>query len=322
MHGQQRIIIGCIILILINYKPTRMGAIEMETISIENRFLEQKRKRLFTHYTSPEAAQSIIENSKLRFTNCMFMNDTEEYISVFEILEHTEYYNNKEIASFIDRFRNDVTKQNEEICTWFPGRGPILGEYYVLSGSLNNDLLPLWNYYVKNDNYYGYAITLDVFELEKILKKQNGIMIYGPVIYDSQDQCQIIEKNVQRLFDEFEKTEKTDYDIDELQDNFFDFIQKIRLFFKKNDFEHEKEYRIVIFSQLEEFGGYKRHYFVKKGVICPYIEIEIPSLPIEEIKMSTSIEDGIGTMGIKQLLKNKGYNDNIEVSKSNIKIRF
>ena len=36
------------------------------------------------------------------------------------------------------------------------------GKYYVLSGSIANDSLPMWSYYSKNEGYGGYCINIDV----------------------------------------------------------------------------------------------------------------------------------------------------------------
>ena len=41
----------------------------------------------FFHYTSAEALKNIVEKSSIRFTHCAFLNDTEEYLYIDEIIE-------------------------------------------------------------------------------------------------------------------------------------------------------------------------------------------------------------------------------------------
>lgn len=52
----------------------------MKVINVTKDIFEEKKSNyVFSHYTSCEALKSIVTNSALRFTNCMFLNDIEEY---------------------------------------------------------------------------------------------------------------------------------------------------------------------------------------------------------------------------------------------------
>lgn len=310
-------------------RSSKTGEKEMGVINVNKEyFASDKRITKFYHYTSPEALVNIISNSSIRLTHCAFLNDIEEYMYIDEILkEIIEENADKDVTDFIkgmfDRIDRDYSNVvlKPKVGKWY---SPASADYYVLSGSNEQDSLSLWSYYVRNNDYCGYAIRFDVIGLCKIIEPllpKEGECLVGKVVYDSTDQKQIIINYTKKILDDFEiqmkNTDREDSVIDDLQERFFDFIQRTRLFFKRKGFENEQEVRLVVLTDIDKDKneiekGKKRFsdgYSIIKGIIKPYIEYTFPKecLPIKEIVLSPTIEKTIGEKGIGILMKNCNY---------------
>lgn len=307
----------------------------MSLINVNEKYFNQAVQLApFFHYTSAEALKNIIEKSSIRFTHCAFLNDTEEYLYIDEIIEKIiKEEKDSEVTSFIKNMRGDINhnfkglilKPNDN--KWF---FPSTGEYYVLSGTSEKDSLPMWNYYAKNGSYFGYAIKLEIRELYKMISPYLPVMgefLCGKVIYDQEKQKQIVINHTRQLLDNFDKEyekERDDELIGKLQDDFYDFVQRSRLFFKREGFKHEKELRAVVLTNTD-IGkeGFSADYGITNGLIRPYIEYSFPSkcLPIQHIKLSPTIEEKIGILGVRTLINRHNYND-VDIDKSTLKLRF
>lgn len=306
-------------------------------------FGSERRITKFYHYTSPEALVSIMSKASIRFTHCAFLNDIEEYMYIYEVLkEIIKEKEDKEVSDFIngmfDRIDRDYTNVifKPKGGKWY---SPDSADYYVLSGSNEQDSLSLWNYYVKNNDYCGYAIRFDVAGLCKKIEPflpTNGECLAGKVVYDSSDQKRIIINYTKKILDDFsiqiKNTDCSDSVIDDLQEAFFDFIQRTRLFFKRKGFENEQEVRLVILTDIDkDKDGFSTGYNVTKGIVKPYIEYSFSPerLPIKEIELSPTIEKTIGKKGIGILLKNYNYElyneknkSGVLITQSNLKLRY
>ena len=303
----------------------------MEIISIEKEYRGLKRgTNTFYHYTSTEALINIIKNGTLRFTNCMFLNDEEEYNYIFNVFDSIVSENiEDDIHSFIESMKGRITRENQEIL--LPGGKLFLplneafATYYVLCGSIEGDSIPLWNYYVKNGMHYGYALQMDTLEISKELTGIDGKFLFGKIIYDLDEQKSIIKNYIAYLNVKYSVNSEyfDDKAIDEYQCDFFDFIQAIRLFFKDKSFKHEDEFRIALLVRNSD-TNVDKGYFARNGVITPYINIRFADrVPINKITVSKSVDENIGTLGLKDLLEYKSYNlDKVVIEKSNVKMRF
>ncbi len=89
----------------------------MEIISIEKEYRGQSRgTNTFYHYTSAESLVSIIESKTLRLTNCMFLNDEEEYNYIFNVFDSIISEDvDDDLHSFIETMKDGVTKDNREM---------------------------------------------------------------------------------------------------------------------------------------------------------------------------------------------------------------
>ena len=285
----------------------------------------------FFHYTFAEDIKIIIENSSIRFTHCAFLNDSEEYLYIDEILDEIITENTDEKVTDVIKTIKEKIDRNYEGIVLKANKDRYLtiasGEYYVLSGTTEQDSLPMWNYYVKSGNYFGYAIRLDVRKLyEKIkhLLPPAGEFLCGRVIYDRKEQKSIVVNYTRQLLNKIEQEEDTDRDDESLYDEFYSFIQGSRLFFKRDGFKHEKEFRIVILSHTEiTEEGFSSGFGITQGLIKPYIEYAFKGscLPITQITLSPTIEERIGKRGVEMILAKYQY-DGVKVDKSNLKLRY
>lgn len=169
---------------------------KMNIIDIDKYYKLGESVKEFYHYTSAESLVNIIRDNKLRFTDCMFLNDKEEY-SYFKKLicsmQENDSYSN-EVKSVLKQMSEFLTDENEE--SFLTSEGSSLtfhrGQYFVFCGSLDKDSLPLWNYYVKSDNYTGYSLGINLDILLSSLRELNRDCFLGKVVYDKKTQEKIV----------------------------------------------------------------------------------------------------------------------------------
>ena len=314
----------------------------MKIINVSKELFNKSGNNIFYHYTSTDALISIISNSKLRFTNCLFLNDMEEYNYILDLIncEYAKRDDDKSLLVYeltknlFDYYFNyDKYKNVNEIIAYymisFQNERKFhieKGGYYVLSGSLKQDLLPLWVYYSKNDRYDGYSIKMNVSSIASSFKNLEGEFLYGRIIYDKQEQLKIIDDFVEELFLKYDIKNLDDQQSDDLQNEFFDYIQLIRLFFKRDGFSNEREFRVAINTNGTKNEKNKNLGFNhSNGVIKPYIEYYFEDgLPIEEIMLSPSIEEKLGKEGVRTLLNyyNRTKYKDVNINKSSLQLRF
>lgn len=307
----------------------------MEEVNVGKEYFGLTRvKKSMWHYTSCEALVSIISSCGIRFTDCLFLNDIEEYHYIEGLLNDSSFQGTDEVSKLIQKMKDKVLTENKINFVRIYGSGEndyqqSLGSYYVLSGTTLGDALPMWNYYVKDGNYYGYAIKVDISNILAQLDETEVKILYGPVIYDYEKQIEVIKKGVAQLLEwhrAIKESDKTRGADKLLEYRFVSFIQDIRLFFKSNGFKHEEEYRVVILAD-ENNPMLKKGFASQKGLVKPYMGVSFSkdAPPFKAIRLSPSVEREIGEQGVKQLLS---YNfsakvvDGIEIDKSRIKVRF
>lgn len=302
----------------------------MNVIDIKNFSLSRgKNNQIFHHYTNVDALINIMTEQKLRFTDCMFLNDKEEYNYIFTVVDKC-FKDNKELKDILDFSITGIDRKNNKTYIAYNNGFRIKdGRYYILSGCLKSDLLPMWNYYSINSNIYGYSIKFSIDELINSFKDTDADIYKGKVIYDFDKQVRIIERYVK------EKCKKTEAIIrklnksneDEYQREFesiwedthsdiYEFISFIRLFFKSSSWKYEEEYRIVILAEPDG-NLIKKKFKSAKGVVKPYIEVELKKIPITEIKIGPNIEKEVARAGLEELIGNK----KIEIKESILLVR-
>lgn len=319
----------------------------MKEIIIPQKYIgdDMQDEKYMFHYTSPEALLNILESNTIRFTNCLFLNDIKEYNYAVEVIsdfiEHADY--NAQFKSIVRNVLKGIDKKN--LCSFFDHSDGMFhfghGEYYVLCGSLKQDYLPMWSYYVKGNNYLGYSIKISIESIVNSLRNISGEILHGRIIYEREEQNKILKT----FFDREQHTlngkmiqsteeESLQECIYKCEDNTFNLIQNIRLFFKDAGFSHEKEYRIALFYNSKssnsttqqgeikkgEIAEISKGYSIKNGIISPHLNVKFPVLPIEEICSSPTIEKELAKLGLKDWLQSSKIK--VELKESKIKVRY
>ena len=116
-----------------------------------------KTKAIF-HYTSIGGLEGILGYKKLRFTNIKYMNDKDEIIAGLDSLA---------------KVCNVSEEEREQMRSAFINYGM---QTFVCCFSLDEDSLPLWNYYTKEINNQGYNIEFDDKKLVESILRNNPLL--------------------------------------------------------------------------------------------------------------------------------------------------
>ena len=151
------------------YTPvkTQINYSKLENSEID--FYGVKKRRIF-HYTSIRGLEGILGHRKLHFTNIKYMNDKDEIIAGVESMAKIS----KDSEKMTEMLRSAVIN---------PGT-----QTFVCCFSLDEDSLPMWNYYTKEINNQGYNIEFDDRKLaESILRNNSALdgcdLSFGMVYY-------------------------------------------------------------------------------------------------------------------------------------------
>lgn len=135
-----------------------------------------KEKRIF-HYTSVNGLKSILEQSALRFTNIGYLNDMSEVKAGINSLKKTIGLSEGDFNNLQRYIR--IAEDETFVCCF----------------SLDQDSLPMWNYYTKEAHHQGYNIEFnDRALVESILKNNTWLddcnLSFGVVEYCQEDKSQ------------------------------------------------------------------------------------------------------------------------------------
>lgn len=134
------------------------------------------------HYTSPNGLLGILGEDGLvfRFTRYDCVNDTSEGKHVLECYTKSceELLDTSEIDYEFYNSIKDITPSNKRFLIFNTGQHTIgkesSFEAYLCCFTLEQDSLPMWNYYVKNGHYQGYNIGVNS-QVFNELKKDSGL---------------------------------------------------------------------------------------------------------------------------------------------------
>lgn len=281
------------------------------------------------HYTSPSGFRGIIENHTLRFTDRNFLNDYSEGIHVMDLCINNIDY----LLSEHEQFRKELFKSCQE-----RKKEPQTDDFYVhqCSFSTVEDSLCLWNYYTKGDNIQGYNLCFKSEELCAKLRLTSDMedgslptIWRGEVIYDTDQQLEIVKEIINSFFilsEEDNNHKHYKFTIKYLVDK----LMIAGMFFKKDFFEIEKEYRFVLDLHMDPNSGKftaineKQKYYEKNGILIPYVDIIFDPDALIQIGISPTLDlattkNSIYRTTMKDFPQIKKKN---AVKKSNIPIRY
>jgi len=287
------------------------------------------------HYTSESGFNSILfnsndsENITLWASRYDCLNDKSEGVIILEIYKETckELLSDGKIDKTFYDIIVDLKPSDEVLFSFKPQQAKKSAmkkcERYIISFSMEEDSLPMWNYYSKGNYYEGFNIGFysnEIIDMLQDVFADKFVNVWlGPVVYDKGKQKKVISDIILNLYNsDYANNEK--FLIGFISQRLFD----LNLVFKNEKYKHENEVRIVI-DVAENENDINVKYRTYKGYTIPYIEIKISKekvisvtlgpLPLRntEIKKQKQI--------VKERLKRNGYN-NALVNSSEIPVRF
>lgn len=282
------------------------------------------------HYTTVEGIKGILENNEFWVTKSDFLNDRLEFKYSLDILEEVAKLNIKN-TNIKEKFIKFVVDEFERINNDMDG---LLSGEYVLSFSKIKDSMLLWAEY---SDFMGYCIE---FEFNKLEMKEK-ISLHGEVIYNKEKQIELVkealEKTIEENFNEENNEVKnlfkenpsiSDESLKKLADYVAVWISVYGMFFKKECFEGEEEYRFVFSALHEKSDEYQKSnvddmYFRERNqVLIPYIKIKYnkSKSPVKSVLVGTKNNSDIAVKGIRYFLRKEKMD--IPVYKSEIPLRY
>lgn len=278
------------------------------------------------HYTSPDGVLGILTTHKLWLSEITYMNDESEITYTFDLLKNILNENSDNISqSFREAIEKRVKKRTQLPSNLFDyvNRDSI----FVACFSTKNDELSLWNYYTKTGSMAGYNIGFKVNKLvEKVISqlKVRHHFIYGKTICEKCKQKNYIKEAIEEYNLLYQKMPTTE-DKENVLKSFWGLIHIFSLFFKKEAFKNENEYRFVITEYTDILQKRNRAFQInnriQNGLIIPYIELDFDKGSVSEITISPTIKQISYKAGVESLLHQNEYHQT-QVKMSEIPLRY
>jgi hypothetical protein len=248
-----------------------------------------EKQRLF-HYTSENAANNIYDNGCMWVTQWNYLDDNEELKYISKILRGAINYLIKKQDEYIENnleqeiFLDIILIIKSIINMYEEGNIPISdGTFFLLSltEKKNNKYL-IENYSKRN----GKIIEINKKGLDGLYlnEKDDCLIIEGKVIYDIEEQLKIIIEDINNIYNEINNSiilNNHKFDRIELRETIKSILYlkaiNYSIFFKRNKFNEEEEYRIAILVDnniLKENIKY-RYNENRINLKIPYIEVKI-----------------------------------------------
>lgn len=303
-------------------------------------------EKLLYHYTSQEAIMNIVgENGIcLRFSRYDCLNDINEGKEAIKIQQEVceELLGENEQNDKILKEIYQVTPNFEVIiapatgkshgCKRENGKMRASGSIeiirtesipYICCLSKGKDLLPMWNYYSKNQRYEGYNVGLQIEEGTKYsilneemkpIKNPSTGLRFLDVIYDREEKKKIVKEEI---LSQIKKK-----DMEAYQEKFNEWSMS----FKNEAFEHEDETRLICFASKENikdeyFNKYVVKYRAANGMLIPYIDIQFEKALLKRITIGPLIEKEKAKETLQMYLQSKNYTD-VDIRTSEVPIRY
>lgn len=272
----------------------------------------EKGEKLY-HYTTIDALISIVSRKELWVTKWDYLNDIDEFRVALDVC--AEVLKEEKVKPEVIQ---DVEKCVSKSLHW----DSISYAYYILSFSCDEDSQLLWSNY---SNYDGVNLEID---FANFIENLNYNMVWhGLVNYDFESQKDCLRKT---FYDEFIDIEdfgkiKSLYEINRLVGREYEMLishmsvicELYSMFFKRDCFEGEKEYRFVFSSVKKQEISFRS----KNRMVIPYIKKQVESLDfIKRITIGPTNQGDITAKGISELLHY--YQRDVDIIKSEIPLRF
>ena len=208
---------------------------------------------------------------------------------------------------------------------------------YVISFCTSGDSLLMWSEY---SDFMGYCMEFEYGKLKETFQEHCGndcTLFDGKVIYDHDEQTELLEDTIERLLLSDGEDYKTIHgwdDLDSAEEEdvklFVDHISVISLlynmFFKKECFAQEQEYRMVflcvhkIEHQVPE-NSIPVEYRIKDEVFIPFIRMKLGDIScLKSVCVGTKNTSDLAVKGLRHYFGSR--NLEVSVKKSEIPLRY
>lgn len=278
-------------------------------------YVQEPKNKYIYHYTSLEGLKSIMEKEVLWFSDIDYLNDESEVQYGYSLITDFLNKNKKNYSSdFVDSIKkkcNPNKLQNSKNEKYFATR------CFILSFSNIDDSLPMWNYYSKNRNTFGYSIQFNkTLLLSKKNKDNNVFFISGNVVYNKLEQQKYIKKIINGIYDKYSSA---------MDNELIKYIVPLcinlsifSLFTKNSCFMHEKEYRIVI---PELVNNNNIDFRIYNNLLIPYISLEFSKQALTQIRLSPTQKSELIKSSLEDFTKKLKYNKT-RILSSEIPLRY
>lgn len=311
------------------------------------------------HYTSPEAALSILSNKKLRFTDCEYLNDQQELSYCYQLYDQAWIEAQREFGISEACIERTITQAaNPYECESAVGASVgecVSARYYVLCSSTCRDSAVMWSNYAGKTGNAGYALGFDSDALVGALNDiacqaaAEGLYIEvleGPVCYDREEQVNVLKELAREYFRVRQKlhTDTADPIDDVMRKEIAHSAHWARMsalapFMKSPAFSGEQEYRFVLkVAEIGELDTYEsdevsrssegsatlRFHAGHAGVMTAHIEVFLTNAMKEILRsicVAASANQLVAEHGMKRLLTHEGLK-NVPVLCSEAHLRW
>lgn len=264
----------------------------------------------------------------------VFLNDITEFHVATDVFIEVIERNLNNVATK-EKIKNAIYKElnllirNDEM---FDEKSYSIG-HYVISFCLEKDSILMWSEY---SDFCGYCIE---FDFDKLIHSFSNFkhIIHGKVIYDHQEQISIMEEIIEYGILKSEKLFKNINswdDLNEINDNQVKHLSielgvdlyLYNMFFKKECFSGENEYRFVFICDHDEvlspYIEIEPQYFrVKDNVLIPFVKKKLSSLDsVNSILIGPKNNSDIAEKGVKHFLRY--HKIKAKVEKSEMPLRY
>lgn len=257
------------------------------------------------HYTTGAGLLGMLKNYTqdnpnltMWATHYMFMNDTKEYIygeSVcLDIIDSIETEMGVESQNRIKTLVSSNEYKKAKRSVMLTTHNLDVNSPYIISLSMTNDSLHMWNMYAANGN----GLTLN-FSLDRLI---NVIIPYTCVYYNGNPStCNDL---IQRIIDEYQKLSKENSSFNKFQRAHI-IYSIISAYFgpKIKDKAYELEHEVRLIPHKNDKKVLFRE---KEGLIIPYIEESIPFDCVENITVGPTADFERVRESVLILLNSKG----------------
>ncbi len=299
--------------------------------------LYNSESKMIYHYTSQDVLLSILRNQSLRFSDRFYLNDKTEGIYTLNlVIDNLDEIisDDSRLAPNKDRIKNDC---QDYLKDFKDDRYKV----YQCSFSLDNDCLPMWNYYTKNNELQGVNIGFNSDELAKSIDKNiqrsdmvdegQRFVLGGTVVYNKAKQIEIIKGYVAE-YERLVGRETPDIPLYNRQaaklfKRVLDRIVLAGTFFKAGCFSFEHEYRLAV-SLYNEGGTFealkdkKVEYISRNNFYMPYIDLSFDLPCIRSVALSPTYNFENMKDNVQAMLRNFGVSDDVEIVQSQIPVRY